>query len=180
MSENPLRNIISSEYVYKGHIGSLRVDMVKFPSGELKPREVVEHKPAVAILPVDEKGRILLVKQYRHAVVEEIFEIPAGIVENGEEPRGAASRELREEIGFLPRRLEEIAEIYSSPGFCTEKIYVYYAAELAPSPLPQDDDEYIEVFGFAPAEIEKMISERKIRDGKTVMAYYWYKSGNSK
>ena len=83
-------------------------------------------------------------------------------------------RELQEEIGFRPKEIEEVAEIYSSPGFCTEKIFIYYATDLTSSKLPEDDDEYIKVFAFAPETLGKMIAEKKIKDGKTLMAYYWY------
>lgn len=174
--KNPLRNIIETKYYYKGHIGNLRVDMVRFPSGSVKPREILEHRPCVAVLPVTETGRIVLIKQYRHAVDEEIFEIPAGIMEEGEEPRASACRELREETGFKPGKLEEIAEIYTSPGFCDEKIHIYIATELSVSPLQQDDDEFIKTFDFSVEELEKMIAEGKIADGKTLLAYYWYRA----
>ena len=181
MSEkNPLRNIIETKYYYKGHIGNLRVDMVRFPSGRVKPREILEHRPCVAILPVTETGRIVLIKQYRHAVDEEIFEIPAGIIEEGEEPRASACRELREETGFKPGKLEEIAAIYTTPGFCDEKIHIYIATELSVAPLQQDDDEFIKTFDYSVEELEKMIAEGKIADGKTLLAYYWYRAANAR
>ncbi len=173
-SKNLLRNIVRSDYKYKGRVVDLRVDTVKFPSGAEKAREVVLHKSAVAILPVNDRGEIILVRQYRHAIDEEIYEIPAGLVEEGEDPRETAVRELQEEIGFRPKEIEEVAEIYSSPGFCTEKIFIYYATDLTSSKLPEDDDEYIKVFAFAPETLGKMIAEKKIKDGKTLMAYYWY------
>ena len=173
-SKNQLRNLVRSECKYKGRIVDLRVDTVKFPSGSEKVREVVLHKSAVAVLPVNERGEIVLVRQYRHAIDEDIYEIPAGLVEAGEDPRETAIRELQEEVGFRPGHIEEIAEFYSSPGFCTEKIFVYYATDLISSKLPADDDEYIKVFPFAPEELGKMIAEKKINDGKTLMAYYWY------
>ncbi len=178
--KNPLRNIIDTKYYYKGHIGNLRVDMVRFPSGNVRPREILEHKPCVAILPVTDEGRIVLIKQYRHAVDEEIFEIPAGIIEEGEEPRASACRELREETGFMPGKLEEIAAIYTTPGFCDEKIYVYIATELSVSPLQQDDDEFIRTYDYSVEELEKMIAEKKITDGKTLLAYYWYRAQNAR
>ena len=173
-SKSQLRNIVRSDCKYKGRIIDHRVDTVKFPSGSEKVREVVLHKSAVAILPVNERGEIILVRQYRHAIDEDIYEIPAGLVEEGEDPRETAVRELQEEIGYRPGHIEEIAEFYSSPGFCTEKIIVYYADELVSSKLPEDEDEYIKVFAFAPEELEKMIAEKKIKDGKTLMAFYWY------
>lgn len=171
---NKLRNIIHSDYKYRGRILDLRVDTVRFPSGADKAREVVEHKSAVAMLPVDDEGKIILVRQYRHAIDQDIFEIPAGIVEDGEDFRGSAVRELQEEIGYRPNHIEEIADFYSSPGYSTEKIRIFFVTELVQSKLPEDDDEYIKVFKFTPEELEKLISEKQIADGKTLMAYYWY------
>lgn len=169
-----LRNIVKSEELYKGHILNLRIDTVRFPSGSDKVREVVVHKAAVAMLPVNRKGELLLVRQYRHAVDQDLFEIPAGLVEPGEDKKEAAIRELREETGFRPGYIEEIADFYSSPGYCTEVITVYFVSDLTESKLPEDDDEYIKVFAFTPEALGRMIAEGKIKDGKTLMAYYWY------
>ena len=172
-AKNPLRNILKSEFPYKGHIIDVRVDTVKFPSGAEKLREVVLHSPAVAMLAEDAEGGIFLVKQYRHAVDEEIYEIPAGLVEEGESPEETAARELQEEIGRRPGRMERIAELYSSPGFTTEKITMFYATELSDSKLPEDDDEYIKVRKFSPAELAALVADGGVKDGKTLAAYYW-------
>ncbi|MDO4988460.1 MAG: NUDIX hydrolase [Synergistes sp.] len=175
-SNNPLRNIIKSEEIYRGHILNLRVDTVKFPTGSQKIREVVEHGAAVGVLPIAADGRMILVKQYRHAIDKEIFEIPAGLVEKGEDPYLTAERELQEEIGYKPGKLTEIAHFYTSPGFSDEELYIYAACDLTPSSLPQDDDEYIKVFSFTDDELESLISEGCIDDGKTLLAYWWYKA----
>lgn len=172
-AKNPLRNILKSEFPYKGHIIDVRVDTVKFPSGAEKLREVVLHSPAVAMLAEDADGGVFLVRQYRHAVDEEIYEIPAGLVEAGESAEETAARELQEEIGRRPGRLEKIAELYSSPGFTTEKITMFYATELSDSKLPEDDDEYIKVRKFSPAELASLVAEGGVKDGKTLAAYYW-------
>ena len=171
--KHPLRNILKSEFPYRGHIVEIRVDTVKFPSGSEKIREVVLHKPAVAMLAEDTDGGVYLVKQYRHAVDEEIYEIPAGIAEEGELPEEAAYRELQEEIGRKPGHMEKIAELYSSPGFTTEKITLFYATELSNSKLPEDDDEYIKVRKFSPDEFAQLAASGGIKDGKTLTAYYW-------
>ena len=117
VTSKDLRNIVKSEYPYKGKILDLRVDSVKFPSGSVKIREVVEHKSAVAILPVNSEGKICLVAQYRHAVDRDIFEIPAGLTETGEDPSEAALRELREEIGYTASSITKISGFFSSPGY---------------------------------------------------------------
>lgn len=167
-------DIIGSEYVYEGKIVNLRVDRVRFPSGDIKPREVVEHRPAVAILAADADGGIYLVSQYRHAIGEVIYEIPAGLVEDGESNAETASRELQEEAGLKPGSLREIFTLYSSPGFSDEKIFFFLATDLTPSKLPQDDDEYVVANKFSLAEIRRMIADGRINDAKTVAALCWY------
>lgn len=169
-----LRNIISRESLYSGRILDLQIDHVKFPSGSEKIREVVKHKSAAAILPVDADGNIYLVQQYRHAVDEDLYEIPAGIIEPGEDPLETAVRELQEEIGYRPGKIEIIFDCYTSPGYSTERIFFYYATDLIPSKLLEDDDEYLQVFVFSPEDIISMINSGEICDGKTIMAYYWY------
>ena len=124
--------------------------------------------------------KICLVSQYRHAIDQDIFEIPAGLADAGEDPSETALRELREEIGYTASSITKISAFFSSPGYSTEKIILYYAHNLSASKLPEDDDEYITVHWFTCHEIEDMISSGEIEDGKTIMAYYWYKSEKSK
>lgn len=169
-----LRNIISRESIYKGAILDLDIDHVLFPSGSEKIREVVKHKSAVTILPVHSDGRISLVRQYRHAVDEDLYEIPAGLIEPGEDPAETAVRELQEEIGYKPGKMKKVFEFYTSPGYSTERIIFYYATDLHPSKLAEDDDEYIKVHDFTLEEIKGMIDSGAIKDGKTIMAYCWF------
>ena len=177
---NPLRNIIKAEYIYRGHILDLRVDHVKFPSGKLKVREVVEHKNAVALLAVNEAGKVCFISQYRHAIDSDILEIPAGLIETGEDPDQTAIRELQEEIGYKPAKLIRVMDFYSTPGFSTETIILYYASDLSLSKLPEDDDEFIDVYWFTPEEILEKIAAGKIKDSKTLLAFYWYYSLGTK
>lgn len=170
---NLLRNIVGVRRVYDGHVLNLRVDSVLFPSGSVKPREVIEHRPAVGIIAVDSEGCIILVSQYRHAVDEEILEIPAGIVEPGENNLDAAVRELQEEIGYRPASIRKLMSVYSSPGFTNEIITLFYATELTKSKLPEDDDEFINVVKVPLKEAEKMMLDGRIKDGKTVTACCW-------
>lgn len=168
-----LRNIISRESIYKGAILDLSIDHVLFPSGSEKIREVVKHKSAVTILPAHSDGKISLVRQYRHAVDEDLYEIPAGLIEPGEDPAETAVRELQEEIGYKPGEIKKVFEFYTSPGYSTERIFFYYATDLHPSKLAEDDDEYIKVYDFTLEEIKSMIDSGEIKDGKTIMAYFW-------
>ncbi|MDD4160042.1 MAG: NUDIX hydrolase, partial [Synergistaceae bacterium] len=127
LERHTLRNIIGTENIYKGAILDLNIDHVLFPSGCEKIREVVKHKSAVTVLPINSDGKIFLVRQYRHAVDEDLYEIPAGLIEPDEEPSEAAVRELQEEIGYKPGKIEKIFEFYTSPGYSTERIIFFFA-----------------------------------------------------
>lgn len=152
----------------------MRLDHVRFPSGKIGLREVVEHQPAAAVLAVDNDGYIYFVLQYRHAVDEVLYEIPAGLPEKGESVAEAAVRELQEEIGRKPRVLREISTLYSSPGFSDERVILFYAEDLELSKLPQDDDEHIEVVKLTLDEAIELIGRGQIKDGKTIAAIFWY------
>jgi len=165
---------IMSKKIYDGHILNLRVDDILLPSGITAKREVVEHKNAVAILPVDAQGRLVFVSQFRYAVAAELLEIPAGLCEEGECATETAVRELQEECGYKPGYIEKICEFYCSPGFSTELLTIYFAKDLVVSNLPQDADECIEVVKLTLDEALKMVAEGKIVDAKTVAAIYWY------
>lgn len=171
-----LRNIVGEKTVYHGAIIDVRVDEVKFPSGQIKNREVVLHRQAVAIIAADADGSLYLVSQYRHAVDEDLLEVPAGIVEEGEDPRDAAIRELQEEIGHKPGSIEEIFTLYTAPDFSNEEVIFYYAYDLTKSELPQDEDEFIEVKKYNQAELDRLIESGALKDGKTMIALYWYRN----
>src|SRR5699024_5032064 len=122
-----IERTMKSEKVFDGKILSLRVDTVELPDKKYSKREVVEHDPAVAVVAADEDNNILLVKQYRKPVEKSLLEIPAGSLEIGENPKEGALRELKEETGYIAKDLEYITEFYSTPGFCTEKMYIFFA-----------------------------------------------------
>ena len=165
---------LSTRKIYDGHILNLRVDEIKQPNGILSKREIVEHKDAVALLAVDDYGLLLFVSQYRYAAGAELLEIPAGLVEDGEDPKDTAVRELQEECGYKPEHIEKICAFFCSPGFSTEKLHVYFADKLTESRLPQDEDEIIEVVRLSLSEAEEKIKSGEIRDAKTIAAIYWY------
>ncbi|PIE54951.1 MAG: ADP-ribose pyrophosphatase [Dethiosulfovibrio peptidovorans] len=158
---------ISKNTVYRGRILNLRVDNVQFPDGRRTQREVVEHTPAVGIVAISDKC-LFLVEQYRYAVQETLFEIPAGLIEPGETPEQTAHRELQEEIGYRAQRLEPLGRLYVSPGFTDEVVFLFLAEGLTPSKLPADDDESITVRRFPWSSVWEMIRDETIRDGKTV------------
>lgn len=167
---------ISSNILYRGKIINLKVDNVLLPSGRKIVREVVEHAPAVAVLATDEHGRVLLVRQTRYPVGEALLEIPAGIVDPGESVQDTAVRELREETGYEPGEIEEVMRFYTSPGFTTEMIILFFARELRLAPLEKDFDEDIVLERADEKAVKELLANGEIRDAKTVTALCWYLS----
>ncbi len=160
---------IASERVYIGHILSLRVDTVGLPGGGTTRREIVEHAPAVALVALDAEQNVLLVRQFRKPVGSDLLEVPAGSADPGEEPDAAARRELQEETGFLPGKLERLAAFYTAPGFSTELMYLYLATDLRPARLPADDDEAIVLIRVPIAQIPGLLASGGLADAKTLV-----------
>jgi ADP-ribose pyrophosphatase len=171
---------MSSETIYKGRILNLRVDKVKLPGDKIRTREVVEHKQAVVILAENDRGEILLINQFRYPAGEVLIELPAGIVEPGEDCATAAERELREETGWKPGKLTKIGEFYTSPGFSDELLVMYYAAVLTFDELPFDEDEAIVPALFSKDAALKLAEEGGIRDAKSLYGVYWWLYRTSK
>ena len=159
---------LASERIYEGRLINLRVDQIRTSAGVESVREIVEHPGAIALLALDEAGRVLLVKQYRHAVRAVTLEIPAGTLEAGEEPLAAAQRELREETGYRAAQLDRVGGIYTTPGFSTEYIHFFVATQLSPDRLAMDEDEAIDLIRLPLAEAIDLIRAGHIDDGKTV------------
>jgi ADP-ribose pyrophosphatase len=147
---------------------------VLLPSGKTSFREVVEHPPAVCILVENGCGEILFVRQHRYPVGRAVLELPAGVVEPGEDPLETAHRELREEVGVDARSMREIIRFYTSPGFCDEEIILFFARDLFAAPLEGDDDETIQVESWNREALLRGLKDREFQDGKTLMALYWY------
>ena len=164
---------VKANKLFDGKILNLRCDQVKTPSGRIASREVVEHKPAVGMLVVTNRKSVLLVKQYRYAVHEETLEICAGLIEEGEDPKQSAEREMQEELNVKAKSLYKIGDFYASPGFCTEIFSLFIAEDLEESSLPQDEDENVSVYEVAIKDIPAMIRDGKIRDSKTFAALSW-------
>ena len=166
--------LVSTEFVFKGRAVNLRVDTVEMPGGRRTTREIVEHPDCVAIVPVDAQGNVLLVRQYRHATGKELLEIPAGGIDPGEDPETAVRREMSEETGFSPRTVKRLGGFYSSPGFCTEYLHLFLAADLVPHPLVAEDTDSIHVVKVRPEDIEGLIKSEAIRDSKSIAGIYTY------
>ncbi|MGA2984254.1 MAG: NUDIX hydrolase [Terriglobia bacterium] len=161
--------ILESKTIFRGRAVELKVDRVVEPGGVETTREVVCHPGSVVIVPHLPDGRLILVRQYRHAVRESLWELVAGGMERGETPRQSARRELVEETGYHARILKPLLEFYPSPGILSEKMHLFEAWDLTPSKGQPDADERIETGFFTVNEIMKMIKSHEIRDGKTLV-----------
>ncbi|MDX9746526.1 MAG: NUDIX hydrolase [Syntrophales bacterium] len=161
---------IKEKQVYQCRIFSVYEGEYRLPDGRVNRQTRVEHKPCVAVVPVDDLGRILLIKQYRYAVNQDLLEIPAGSMDKGgESPEMSARRELAEETGYDAANWMPLFEGYLLPGYCNEYMYFFLATRLFPAPLPPDDDECIEVLPVLPEEAMAMIKRGDIIDAKTAL-----------
>jgi ADP-ribose pyrophosphatase len=156
--------------VYEGKVLSLDVDQVVEPGDVAATREVVRHHGSVATLAVDDRGRVALVRQYRYAVDEALWELPAGRRDGDETPEAGARRELIEETGLRAGRMELLAEFFTTPGFCDERMHVFRASQLTPGEAQPEADERIELRWFTRAEIASMVKDGTVREGKTLVA----------
>ena len=163
---------LSSQLVYEGRAVKLRVDTVQMASGRKTTREIVEHSDCVAIIAIDANDNLLLVKQYRKAVGKELLEIPAGGIDPGEDPVTAVRRELREETGYLPRKVERLTGFYSAPGYCTEYLHLYLATDLIPSQLHAEDTANISLIRVPVGQISSLIASGSICDAKSIAGLF--------
>jgi ADP-ribose diphosphatase len=169
----PDPRLISSQLVYEGRIFDVTVDRVRLPHGREATLEVVRHEGSVVLVPMTADGRLLLVRQYRHAAGRFLWELPAGSLESGEDPEAAATRECQEELGLIPGRIERLQTLFPTPGFCTETMTYFQVTALrepgADDPAAhQDEDESIEVAAYSVDEIRALILSGEIADLKTV------------
>ena len=161
--------IVASRHVHRGRVVSLRVDEVRLANGRTAMREVVEHLPSVCIVALDAADNVLLVSQFRLPAGKTLLEIPAGSTNADEDPADAARRELAEETGFRPRKLERLAAFYPAPGFLTEYLHLFLATDLEPQHLDADDDEAIELVRMPAAEAIARAARGEFDDGKTLV-----------
>ncbi|MCS7252227.1 MAG: NUDIX hydrolase [Anaerolineae bacterium] len=169
MEEIPLE----SRRVYEGRILNLRVDMVRLPSGGTALREIVEHRGAVAIVPILVDGQVVLVRQFRYAVGQISLEIPAGVLEPDEDPLSCARRELEEETGYRAGCWEQLGRIWPTPGYSTEEILLFLARDLTPGPARPEFDETLSLVTMSWSEIWEAIQEGRLRDAKSIVALTW-------
>lgn len=168
-------SLLSKDIVYHGKILDLAVETHRLPDGREGRFEIIHHPGGAAALPVDNEGQLLLIRQFRPAVRSTILEIPAGRLEPGEDPATSIRRELQEEIGRKAARVELLAEIYSSIGFCREKIFIFLATELEVTPTAHEDHEFIELVSLSPAQAFALVDAGEVTDAKTLIALQAYR-----
>jgi|SRR5689334_18007317 len=168
--------VLSSQTVYQGKVFHVTSDEVVEPNGVRARRDIVRHQGSVVVLAVDGSGsnrRVLLIRQYRYAPDDTMWEIPAGRIDEGEEALAAAKRELTEETGFTAKSWKRVLSFYPSPGFMSEIMHIFLAEELTKGKATPEEDERIAKRFFPLDAILKMINTGKIRDGKTIAGVLW-------
>ncbi|HEX5709087.1 MAG TPA: NUDIX hydrolase [Pyrinomonadaceae bacterium] len=156
------------EEIYRGRVFSVARDTVR-EGAVTYTREVVEHPGGAGVVAVFADATVALVKQYRHPTARYLLELPAGRLEEGERPRECAARETEEELGVRAGRLEPLAEFYTTPGFCSEKLWLFLATDLTETRQSLEEDELVEVVRLPFARALAMIDSREIEDAKTVI-----------
>lgn len=167
---------LSRDLVQKGAIIDYYQDTVQIPNGNVVKWDFIQHNGAAAVVPIDEKGRLIMVRQYRNALDRYTLEIPAGGLNGKDEPtQDAAARELAEETGYRAEKLELLLTIRTTVAFCNEKIDIYTAQGLTAGRQHLDEDEYVDVKAYELEELVQMIFTGEIQDSKTVAAILAYK-----
>jgi len=167
---------LSSQLIYDGRVVKLRVDTVRMPGGRETKREIVEHRDCVAIVAMDTDDNVLLVKQFRKPVEKELLEIPAGSIDPGEDPVTTVRREMQEETGYLPQKVERLGGFYSAAGYCSEYLHLYLATDLTPSQLYAEDTESIKLVRVPISQIPGLIASGSICDAKSIAGLLIYSS----
>ena len=179
-ANEPAAEVLSSNVVYEGPLFKVVKDEVREPNGHVTHRDVIRHNGSVVILPIDASKHskdplVIMERQYRHAAGQYLWEIPAGKIEPNEERLAGAKRELLEETGYAAEQWTELVRYFASPGFLGEWMQVYLAEGLTPGTATPEADETLEVFSLPLSQVDALIDEGKILDGKTLVAVSLYK-----
>ena len=166
--------ILSSKTMYKGPVFSVRRDRVSEPGDVTATRDVIVHPGSVVVLPVFPDGSILMIRQYRHAVSDFLWELVAGHIEPGESLASGARRELLEEAGYTARRMRKLLEFLPSPGMLNERMHIFLATGLTAGTAQPEEDERIQPERFSLRAIEDKVRQGKIRDGKSLAGILYY------
>jgi len=171
---NRQAKILSSRIIYNGPVFGVRHDEVMEPGGIRTSRDLVTHFGSIVVLPILPDGRILLIRQYRHAVGQFMWELVAGRVEKGENLLAAAKRELLEETGYTARRYRKLLKLHPTPGFLSEFMVIYAAEGLVAGPAEPEEDERITMRALTLREAERWMRSGKLRDAKSVAGILYY------
>ena len=162
---------ISSEILLQGRAFKVRRDTLKTPDGRETKYEIIEHGGSVVLVPVDDQGNVLFVRQYRHATGQDLLELPAG-TRDGEEPfEKCAAREIREETGMEAGTLLKVGEFYLVPGYSSEFMAVFLATDLKENPLDGDEDEFLQLEKFTVKDVNAMFERGDVLDAKSLAAW---------
>lgn len=165
---------LTSKEIYKGRVFSLQCDTLQFKNEPAHDWDIIIHPGAVAAIPVNQAGKLILIQQWRRATKEIIYELPAGVLEPAESPLSCIQRELQEEIGYRADTIIPLGGFYTAPGFCNEYIHLFIAKDLSPSSLPGDAHEAIDVVEMDLTEALHLIDSNAIKDAKTIAGIFRY------
>jgi ADP-ribose pyrophosphatase len=168
----------NAQKIYSGRVVDLSVETIIFPDGKEATREVVRHPGAVAIAPLLSPREIVLIRQFRYSAGKELWEIPAGTIEPGEDPMNCAYRELIEEVGYRAQTMRLLGGFYTSPGFCTEFLHLFLATNLERAETRLDTDEQIEAHAMTLDEAFRKLDQGEIIDAKTIVGLLKIRQGN--
>ena len=164
--------LLKSDILMKGRAFAIRRDTLKTPDGHETKFEIIEHGGSVVIIPIDENGNVLLVRQYRHAAGGDLLELPAGTLDEDEKPEACAAREIREETNMAAGMLKKLGDFYLAPGYSTEFMHVFLATDLSYNPLEEDEDEFLSVEALPVAEAIQKAERGEIPDAKSLAALF--------
>ena len=166
--------IVKSTLIYEGPIFGVRRDELIEPGGLETKREVITHPGSVVVLPVQKDGRIVMIRQYRHAARQFLWELVAGRIDGGESPKKAAARELMEETGYKAKRYKLMMNIFPTPGFLEERLFLFLATDLAEGEAQPEFDEKIISHSYSPKELKQMMTTGELRDAKSIAGILYY------
>jgi ADP-ribose pyrophosphatase len=166
--------ILKSEMIYKGPVFGVRRDVVLEPGGVRATREVITHPGSVVVLPVLKDGRILMIRQYRHATRQYLWELVAGRIDEGEPVKAAAARELLEETGYQAKRFSIFLDVFPTPGFLEERMYLLLAEGLTEGKAQPEEDEKIFSRAFQAKKLKQMMKRGRLRDAKSIAGLLYY------
>jgi ADP-ribose pyrophosphatase len=171
---NKKAKVLKSEIIYEGKAFGVRRDELIEPTGVRTIREVVTHPGSVVVLPVLPDGRIVLVRQYRHATRQYLWELVAGRMEHGETPQKGAQRELIEETGYRARKFSVFLDVFPTPGFLEERMYILLAEGVTAGEAAPEEDEKIVVAAYTRKELEQMMRRGELKDAKSIAGLLFY------